>query len=123
MQLHDEIAKRLSNTLEHCKKRNLDNNLPGLTDQRFIYFVRCNEFIKIGVASNVEERVAGMQTGNPYPLEVVKVIESANAEQEEEMIHVSLERYRVHGEWFKLPDSIIELLSFTNIIYPPRRRK
>ena len=51
-----------------------------------------------------------MQVGNPYELVLIKVMESADAEQDEEAIHASLEAYRVRGEWFKLPPAVLDLL-------------
>lgn len=104
------INDRLAHALKHAQEMALERHLPGISDQRFIYFIACQEFVKIGIAANVDDRLNQMQTGNPYELRLLKVMESANAEQDEESIHCALERYRIRGEWFKLPPDVLALV-------------
>lgn len=73
----------------------------------FIYLVECEGFVKIGVATNVQARVAGMQTGNPFQLRLLTSFQSDIPFEEEEAIHELLSSYHVRGEWFKLPDVMI----------------
>ena len=73
----------------------------------FIYMVECEGFIKIGVASNVQDRLANMQTGCPFPLVLLTSFVSACPYEDEESIHALLEEYRVRGEWFRLPEPMV----------------
>ncbi len=75
-----------------------------------VYFVQCNEFVKIGFAYDPVSRMCNMQIGNPYKLKLLKVIQSMTPEQLEQEIHGKIEAYRVRGEWFKLPQDVLDAL-------------
>ena len=66
--------------------------------------------MKVGVASNVQQRLGSLQIGNPYRLVLLKVIKSHTPFELENMIHNGLHKYRRDGEWFELPDKVLELL-------------
>lgn len=97
-------SNELSEVLDRIK---LSINPKQEWDGRHIYLVRCNEFVKIGIATNIRERLCEMQVGNPYKLELIKYWPSPNAVVEEEEIHQLLDQYRVRGEWFKLPAELV----------------
>ena len=66
-----------------------------------VYFIQSGEEgpIKIGTTSeDIKKRVAGLQTGNPYKLKILKVI-SGGRELEQE-IHERFFDIRMMGEWF-----------------------
>lgn len=67
-----------------------------------LYLIKCNEFYKIGVANDVESRLAQLSTGNPYPLEVKVVYRFENAEIIERALHQKFIDNRIRGEWFRL---------------------
>lgn len=69
---------------------------------QYLYLIKCQQYYKIGVASDVESRLAQLSTGNPFPLEVKIVYEFDNAEIVERAIHQKLKNKRVRGEWFEL---------------------
>lgn len=70
---------------------------------RFVYLIGCREFAKIGIANDLTNRLAMMQTGCPYELKLLKHWTCEHPEQAEECLHANFERYRVRGEWFALP--------------------
>ena len=70
----------------------------------YLYVVKCNEYYKIGVASNVEARLAALQTGNPYELIVKSCFEFDNANSIEQALHQKFSEKQKHGEWFVLND-------------------
>ena len=37
-------------------------------NMQYLYIIKCNEFHKIGIANDVEARLAQLSTGNPYQL-------------------------------------------------------
>lgn len=68
-----------------------------------VYFLRCRDFVKIGVAKSVEDRLATLRTGNPFPIQLLATLRypsRRNAYAVETMLHRSLGRHRVRGEWF-----------------------
>jgi hypothetical protein len=77
-----------------------------------IYFVRCERYVKIGFAVDVGERIAKLQTGNPFELVLMTVLEDEPAIVER-WLHEALDQYRRRGEWFKLHkriEGLIELI-------------
>jgi hypothetical protein len=64
----------------------------------YVYFVQGGPFIKIGWSLLLQNRIAALQTGNPYKLELLGAIPgSIDTERE---IHERFKKYRAQGEWF-----------------------
>jgi len=79
-------------------------------DMQYLYLIKCQQYYKIGVANDVESRLAQLSTGNPFPLEVETIYEFENAEIVERAVHQKLKSKRVRGEWFELTyDDTVEL--------------
>lgn len=74
---------------------------------QYLYLIRCQQFYKIGVANDVQSRLAQLSTGNPFPLtvEVEAVYSFENAETVERCIHQRFIKQRERGEWFRLGES------------------
>jgi hypothetical protein len=86
----------------------------GWTDTAYIYIIRCNEYYKIGVAHNVGHRLYELQTGNPYPLEIVGSYPAPRnmCISFEGTLHSVFEQcgFRVRGEWFiGIDDNFLKL--------------
>jgi hypothetical protein len=74
-----------------------------------VYFIYCGDYkhspVKIGVTSDLENRVSALQTGNPYQLECKAFIPCENKDQAyrlESFFHRQFRKSRMIGEWFKL---------------------
>lgn len=70
-----------------------------------VYFIKCNEFTKIGYTNNIQERMTVLQVGNPYELEIVDLIEcdtQLQAQQLEKELHTRYQASHIRGEWYKL---------------------
>ena len=72
----------------------------------FVYFIRAGNrgAIKIGVAEDVDARVATLQVGNAFKLNVIAMIPCDCREQAQNMeqsIHRFFNRQRIRGEWFQ----------------------
>jgi hypothetical protein len=74
-----------------------------------IYFIECNNHIKIGRSENVQKRLKELQTGNNENMRLLYIIEQVE-ETFETFIHEICSRYRENGEWFK-KDVINHLLN------------
>ena len=69
----------------------------------WVYVAQCDGFYKIGMSySNVEGRIAAMQTGNPHSVSLVWAIEHMEPKMAEARMHTMFARQRVRGEWFLL---------------------
>lgn len=71
---------------------------------------------KVGYTSKTpEERRAALQTGNPYPLEVVTAWQGS--QEDERRLHSLLDPYRREGEWFELTiASLLALLARYDVL-------
>ncbi len=76
----------------------------------YLYVIRCHEFTKIGIASNVRNRLKTLQTGNPYALELVDSFEFDDALRVEAILHKKYDYAWERGEWFKLTEEEFEKL-------------
>jgi hypothetical protein len=73
-----------------------------------LYLIKCNEYYKIGIANDLQSRLASLQTGNPYPLVVEFCFQFPNAAIVEKVLHQRFANVRELGEWFKFltPDMV-----------------
>jgi hypothetical protein len=74
-----------------------------------VYFVRCEAFIKIGIAGSVLRRFEHLQTASPFQLEGLGFIacaSGADAVRREAILHTQFAGHRVRGEWFNDVPSI-----------------
>ena len=70
----------------------------------YVYFVKCNEFCKIGVTEEPNVRISAMQTGCPYELKLIGTgctEKRHEAETMENILHDLFYDSWVRGEWFK----------------------
>jgi hypothetical protein len=74
----------------------------------YIYLIRCNEFVKIGISSDIEYRLSNLQVGNPYQLQLLHKIECEKASLVEGLLHSRFSRSYERGEWFIMTDEDVE---------------
>jgi hypothetical protein len=74
---------------------------------KFLYIIKCNEFHKIGIATDIQERFLALQTGNPYKLQLVDCFQIPNARKVEQHLHRKYANLRELGEWFRLGDDSV----------------
>lgn len=67
----------------------------------FVYVIRCEQFVKIGKTTQKENRLATMQTANPFELVTVAIIDPDDGDELEKALHKRFARYRHRGEWFR----------------------
>jgi len=111
MQLPSRLAHLQPIIPRQNRNKPVSELLAGKTEPMAIYVVQCHEFVKIGIAANPHARLAQLQVGCPYKLTLAGFWRSAHAIGEEEMIHSFLDEYRERGEWFKLPQPVIDLFA------------
>lgn len=85
----------------------------------YVYMIRSgygnNKPLKIGMADNPKKRIKELQTGNPYPLNLVLTIRCnsrKHARLVESTLHGQLSGVNVLGEWYKVRhDKLYKVLS------------
>lgn len=78
-----------------------------MQNQHNVYIMRCGLFIKIGIAKNLEHRLASIKTSNPHDVELVASFETDSQESSkkiESFVHSQLTAIGLHHrlEWFHL---------------------
>lgn len=75
----------------------------GLSIQSGLYFIRCGDFVKIGIAQNLGSRLSAIQVCNPYPvIMLASIIEPNGARRRalEQVWHAHWVGAHHRGEWF-----------------------
>ncbi len=92
---------------EHAKYQRPDKYewpRPGL-----VYFaLRSDGLIKIGFTTRPKARYQRLTEQQGERLEILHEIKSENPFELEQQIHQELNEYRIKGEWFDLPATVIE---------------
>ena len=66
-----------------------------------IYFIGCNDqYVKIGVAKDPQDRLDRLETGNPYNLRILKTVDVSN--KAEAYLHNKFSHLHHRGEWYRL---------------------
>lgn len=77
-----------------------------------IYLIKSKEdnYYKIGRATDVSQRLASLETGTPFDLELVFSQEVNDAVKVEQDLHLMFSSKRVKGEWFRLTPQDAEVI-------------
>ncbi|NIA72299.1 hypothetical protein HBA54_27285 [Pelagibius litoralis] len=77
-----------------------------------VYFAQAGDAgpIKIGFASDVEKRLAGLQTGNPEPIRLLNIVPDGTRSLEAR-IHAKFGEHRLRGEWFRPAPEVLEFVA------------
>lgn len=70
----------------------------------FVYVLKAGPYYKIGRTKNVESRIGTIALQMPFPVELFKVINTADSAWLEKLLHCFFGDKRVNGEWFALND-------------------
>lgn len=73
---------------------------------RWVYVIQCGEFIKIGIADDVQRRIGDLQVGNPMKLTLLRKFKAWDAARMERELHEKLGSHHERGEWFRLSDVV-----------------
>ena len=74
--------------------------IPGVTDYMNV---------KIGISIDTEDRLRGLQTSNPFKLEIIKSFDAGvKAHQHEKHFHNLYVKYNTSGEWYKFKSNYFE---------------
>lgn len=83
----------------------------------FVYFARCEAFVKIGYASNLINRLAAIETNNPFPLVLLGWFKGSVAT--ERAVQAALAPFKHRFEWFRYEPELAEAIRLST--YRPSR--
>ena len=76
------------------------SEIPGITDVMNV---------KIGISIDVEDRLKGLQTSNPFKLDIIKSFDAGvEAMKHEKHFHDLYAEYNTSGEWYKFETEYFE---------------
>ena len=73
-----------------------------------VYFIGCNEFVKIGTTTDPSIRLSSMQSCSPYDLAMRALM--YGGEEQEGLLHIFFRALRVRGEWFRFEPPLSTLV-------------
>ena len=85
-----------------------------------VYILRAakTNLYKIGASEkDVSSRLKALQTGCPYRLSIFRSVAADNCSRRENQLHALLTSYRMHGEWFDIPDESILTEAINGILW------
>jgi hypothetical protein len=77
-------------------------------DHGIVYVVGFADYIKIGWSKSVDRRLCVVQDGVPEVLTVIATF--PGSQRDERNLHRHFSAYRLHGEWFRKPPNLIEVI-------------
>lgn len=98
-----------------------DNGYNGR--EGFIYIIKAEKHVKIGIADDIKNRLRQIQSTCPIKLEIINFWKISNVYYYENLLHKRYKQYRVHGEWFVLPEKDINFLSMVGDIKEAMKNK
>ena len=76
----------------------------------YVYLAEAAGFYKIGISKAPDERIKHFSTIMPIDVNIVHVFWADDYKAAENWLHKAYESWRYRGEWFKLPDGLVELI-------------
>jgi predicted GIY-YIG superfamily endonuclease len=76
----------------------------------YVYLLKCQDFYKIGIATDVHKRISGMQTGSPHTISLVASVEVDNPLALEKELHAMYSHRHHRREWFALTEEDVEAI-------------
>lgn len=73
-----------------------------------VYFIRLNDVIKIGVTSDLRERMIDLMNDSPYKIELLRFVRGDR--ELERSYHLKFGRLRVRGEWFRAEQDLLDFI-------------
>lgn len=83
----------------------------------FVYVMKCEQYIKIGISDSPEKRLKNMATGNPFEI-TIEALSFINGKRAaygiEHELHKKFREFHVTGEWFhdSIYDEVLESMIF-----------
>lgn len=116
LKLSSEDKDTRLDALTNAMESYYTNEISNISDdsyinrEGFIYLIKADEYVKIGIADDIKIRLKQIQGTCPLRLEIINFWKISNPSYYENLLHKQYKQYRVHGEWFKLPEEEVNLL-------------
>jgi hypothetical protein len=84
-----------------------------------VYFIRCENYIRIGKTSNIKSRLQNLKSSNPHKMELLGTISFLISKQDareidpydvKKRLHNYLKNYHHRGEWYKAKPEVLSCI-------------
>lgn len=82
----------------------------------YVYFIRCQDRVKIGFSKDPHRRLTKINADAPYPCDLIGAADASV--YAEKGIHEQFAAARIHGEWFSLTPEILQFAKSANALDP-----
>jgi hypothetical protein len=103
--VNDGLISYRSRTRKGIKRKHPPRRLDAPC---YIYFARCQRFVKIGYAADPYKRIHSMQSGCPYPITLLSFVEGSPIE--ERAMHSRFRPIHRQAEWFEERGELAQLV-------------
>jgi T5orf172 domain. len=76
--------------------------------QKFVYFIKGGDSVKIGMANDVRRRLNDLQVGSPIELQLIGIM--LGGRTVELRLHERFKAHRLNGEWFRLSPELEQFI-------------
>ena len=73
-----------------------------------VYFIKQNDYLKIGYTNNFNKRLNQLQVSSPVKLEVLGIIKGTK--EDESNYHKMFSKFHSNGEWFSYNEELINFI-------------
>jgi len=77
-------------------------------EQSYVYFLKCGDFVKIGVSKKPRSRLLTLASSVPYDVELLIMLTGDRAL--ERFLHRQFSNHHHRHEWFHMHDDILEFI-------------
>lgn len=129
-QLNENIEIKHKQEYEEWHKQQKENKKEKNRIIAQIYIIECNGRYKVGMSKNIENRLKQLDN-RPFPCNIIfKSSDTKYAYEIEQEIHFRLTKRRIKGEWYDMPQEIVEKVKneieflidkYNNGVYNPER--
>jgi hypothetical protein len=114
-------CQKVLNHIYYCKRHNINKSLDFVSKREvkwIVYILESQGIYKIGLTKwTMFRRLASLQTGNPYEINIIKQYKTNYLTFDEKLLHDKFNNKRFRWEWFNLNKTDLEYIEdyFTNI--------
>ena len=114
--------QRMKNKHENTSNRpgsSIDGyELPKAT--QYVYLVECAGFHKIGITSNIKNRIGSLRSSCPLNVNLVRAARVKNARKYELILHNTYKEKNHHHEWFMLSEGdVLDIKEYLDDLHDP----
>ena len=92
------------------EKNDFPNRLIAETPVVYVLNTKGFEFVKIGFAKNLKQRMSNIQSGCPYEINLFTCAHAPNYREVEKYLHNYFSGFNSYGEWFSLDGDQLDCL-------------